>query len=205
MNTILLTFKRYSDADLHVFSENVVEKTKGVTAYVDEQAQILIVEAATQAFAHAILEASTRDIVKTEIRNQKRILLLNELVQLAKLLQLHTGVDEDFFLAAGFDVRKTPVNHLNPLPRPVLRYIRQGVLSGSVDGESLHWPPSVKEIAAEYSSDNGQSWKNSTYSTGKRFNMDGLTPRNEYLVRIAYQGTRQRASDWSEPMGIFVL
>lgn len=205
MNSILLDFKKFSNAELQVFAENVVEKTKAVPAYHDEQAQVLIVETATTAFATAIIEASTRDHVKIEIRDQKRVVLENELVQLAKLLQLHIDKGEDFYLAAGFQVRKTPVKHLNPLPRPVLRYVKQGVKSGSVDGESSDWPASVKEIAAEYSVDNGLNWVNSTYSTGKRFTMEGLVPRAEYFIRISYLGTHQRRSDWSEPVGVFVL
>jgi hypothetical protein len=207
MKYILLNFKKSPDADLLLFGSDVVANMKGNARYDgdDLQAQVLAVELSLSAFQTAANNASDGGSSLIQTRREKRKVLENDLTILAKLLELHTNEDITYFTEAGFRVRKQPERHLGPLPRPVMKYARQGVMSGSIDGESDDFPDGVKQIAVEYSPDNGQSWHNGTYSTGKRFTMDNLTPRAEYLLRVCYQGTRQRVSDWSEPLGLFVL
>ena len=202
---IMLGFKKFDDAKLLAYAKNVVAKTLGVPRYAAENAQVVLVETATTDFQTAVQNASTGDRVLISIRRDKRLVLTNELGLLAMKLELHTDEDESFFIGAGFEVRSKPQKHLLPLPAPSLKYVRQGTMSGFVDGEATDFPPSVTQIAIEYSSDGGLSWNNGTYSTGKRFRLENLAPRAEYKLRVSYQGTRQRMSDWSEPMGIFVL
>lgn len=207
MKYILLTFKKTPDAELLLFGSDVVANMTGNPRYSapDLVSKVAEVSSALADFQAAANAASDGGRTLIQARREKRTLLENELTLLAKLLELYTNEDITFFTGAGFRIRKTPERHLGPLPQPVLRYARQGVQSGSVDGEADDFPDGVKQIAIKYSSDHGQTWNNGTYSTGKRFTMENLNPKVEYMFRVCFQGTRQRQSDWSEPMGLFVL
>jgi len=206
MQYILLTFKKGPDAELLQFGNEVVAAMKDNPRYgADLQPQVLIVEDYLTQFQIAVNNAADGGHTLVQTRREKRKLLEKELTVLAKMLELHVDEDDTFFTGAGFQLRKQPERHLGPFPQPVLRYVRQGVMSGTVDGESLDLPDGVMQIGIEYSTDNGQTWHNGTYSTGKRFTIEALPPREEYLFHVCYQGTRQRLSDWSEPAGLFVL
>ena len=202
---ILLSFKRYSDNDLSAFASDIVDNMKDNPVYEAEAARVTAISQTLAIFNQAMAKASDGGRTLKRIRNEKRELLLGEMVLLVTQLSLYADKDSSFFTATGFLLRKTPTRHEGPLPKAVLRYIRRGVLSGSVDGETDSFPDPVKQIAVEYSMDNGQSWQNGTYSTGKRFTVTGLPTKTDCQLRVCYHGTRQRTGDWSEPLGVFVL
>lgn len=202
---ILMSFKMYLDAELLKFAREVVTLMKGKAKYTDEQAQVTAVEAQIEVFQVASDKAAegTTTFINDSVKQRED--LLAKLVVLTKLLEVHTTEEEAFFTEAGFKVRQKPVRSNAPLPSPVIDDVQRDVLSGSIRGEVKDFPKGVSQIAVEHSNDNGSTWYNGTYSTGKRFKLEGLTPRKEYLIRTCYVGTFQRRSDWSETKSIFVL
>ena len=202
---IKLDFKRYSDDSLLAFAKDVVQRMLANPAYPTEQDRVTAVDEALTPFQKAMSNASEGGRTLKNIRTEKRELLLMQLQLLAMQLDLHIGEPPSFFTATGFLLRKKPVKGDGLLPQAVLKYVRRTSLSGVVEGEAIQFPDTVRQIAVEHSMDGGATWQNGTYASGKRFRLYGLTPRQDYLVRVCFHGTRQRTGNWSEPMGVFVL
>ncbi len=176
--TIVLTFKKLTNALLVLFVNFVVSRMKNNATYVDEAAQVLVVETANTAFSTAITAAGTGDHTNIALMRKRRDTLENELTILTKMLELHPGEDVTFFTFPGFEVRKKPTRNLMPLTKPVIKALKQGVLSGTLDGEVVELPDGVTQVALQHSSDGGIAWTNGSYATGKRFSIEDLTPRN---------------------------
>lgn len=202
---ILLDFKKYPDPNLVIFAKNVNTRMKDNARYLTEQPQVDKCIASLQGFESAVTDAQDGGRVLNQIRTEMRSIMLTDFTVLAKMLELHVNEDLTFFTEAGFFVRKRPVRSELPLERPILKFIKQGILSGSIDGEVENFPIQVTQLGVRYSTDHGTTWQNGTYSSGKRFTLSGLNPRKEHLVAVVFLGTQQRMSDWSEAMQLFVL
>lgn len=203
--TITLAFKKLTNAFLLLFVKHVVSKMKDNPVYVDEAAQVEVVDLATEAFSSAITAAGSGDRTKITVMHQKRKLLEEEVTALARMMELRRIDDITFYTAPGFEVRKKPTRNTMPLQKPVIKSLKQGVLSGTLDGEVVEVPDGVTQLAIQQSSDGGIAWTNGSYSAGKRFSVEGLLTRNAYLVRVCFHGSNKRMSDWSDPMSLFVL
>ena len=203
--SIVLTFKKLTNALLVIFVNYVVARMKNNATYADEADQVAAVELANTAFSEAITAAGTGDHINVALMHKHRDTLENELTALAKMLELHRGEEVTFFTYPGFEVRKKPSRNLMPLTKPVIKALKQGVLSGTLDGEVVGIPDGVTQLAIQHSADGGIAWTNGSYSAGKRFSVSNLAARNAYLVRVCFHGSNKRMSDWSDPMGLFVL
>jgi hypothetical protein len=203
--TIILNFKKQTAALLLIFVNFVVKQMKGNPTYLDLALQVDTVESANTVFSDALTAAGTGDYNNVTVMRQKRKLLEDEVTVLARMLELTRNPDITFYTYPGFEVRRKPTRNLMPLNKPVIKFLKQGVLSGSLDGEVVDYPEGVTQLALQYSLDGGISWNNGSYSSGKRFSLANLTARNSFLVRACYHGSNKRMSDWSEPMALFVL
>lgn len=200
-----LTFKKLTNALLVLFVNYVVSKMKSSSRYDSVKDQFILVDSSNQQFMQAVAEAATGDHNKIKVMHQKRGNLENELTALVRMMELTRDPDVTYYTEPGFEVRKKPVRNNMPLFRPVIKYLRQGTLSGSLDGEVVELPDGVTQLAIQQSIDGGIAWTNGSYSAGKRFSLEGLASRNSYLVRVCFHGSHKRMSDWSEPMALFVL
>ena len=203
--TITLAFKKLTNALLLLFVRYVVSKMKDNPVYAEEKKQVDVVDLAIGAFSTAITAASTGDRTKITVMHQKRKLLEDELTALARMMELRRVEDITFYTEPGFEVRKKPVRNTMPLQKPLIKALKQGVLSGTLDGEVIEIPDGVTQLAIQHSSDGGIAWTNGSYAAGKRFSVSGLAARNAYLIRVCFHGSFKRMSDWSEPKGLFLL
>lgn len=203
--TIVLAFKKLTNAMLLLFTNYVVTRMKNNATYTEEADQVEVVELANNAFSDSITAAATGDHTNVKLMQKRRQTLETELTILARMLELRRMSDVTFYTYPGFEIRKKPTRNLMPLSKPVVKYLKQGVLSGSLDGEVTELPDGVTQLAIQHSSDGGIAWTNGSYSAGKRFSVEGLTARNAYLIRVCFHGSNKRMSDWSDPMGLFVL
>ncbi len=203
--TITLSFKKLTNAFLLLFVKHVVSVMKDNPVYAAEAAQVGIVDLANLAFTDAVTAAGSGDRTKITIMHQKRKLLEDEVTALARMMELRRIDDITFYTAPGFEVRKKPTRNFMPLQKPVIKFLKQGTLSGTLDGEVVEMPDGVTQLAIQRSNDGGIAWLNGSYSAGKRFNVSDLETRQAYLIRVCFHGSNQRMSDWSEPMGLFVL
>ncbi len=203
--TITLAFKKLTNAFLLLFVKHVVSIMKNNPVYAAEAAQVEVVDLAIEAFSTAVTAAASGDRTKITIMHQKRKLVEDEVTALARMMELRRLDDVTFYTAPGFEVRKKPTRNNMPLQKPVIKFLKQGTLSGTLDGEVVEMPDGVTQLAIQRSSDGGIAWVNGSYSAGKRFSVSDLESRNAYLVRVCFHGSNQRMSDWSEPMGLFLL
>ncbi|MCC6722872.1 MAG: hypothetical protein IT258_00080 [Saprospiraceae bacterium] len=198
-------YKEKTDGDLIKFEQAVLLATDSVAAYDAVKDQVAAVKTAAAEFETAVANAAGGGTSLTDTKNQKRDLLLAKLDLLGTALQLTVKEDVTYITNAHYQVRIQGERSSEPLPDPELDFVNAGVLSGTTVGKVKDFPKGVKSIAVEYSEDDGLTWKNGTYTTGKKFTVSGMAPRKEYLVRVLYHGTFQRTSNPSKPLPVFVL
>lgn len=198
-------YKVFTDDELRSFEVDVVTATVDVAAYLAVKPQADAVEVAGDEFATACTNAADGGTALISTKNTKRKALLKKLDALGTALQLTVGTDLDYILKAHYKIVEPGEKSDAPLPDPELDSVKCGVLSGTVKGSVKAFPKGVTSIAVEYSDDNGLTWKNGTYSSGKKFLLEGLISRHDYLVRVTYHGTFQRTSNPSAYLPIFVL
>lgn len=202
---ILVNYKRFPISELVAFVMQLISKTDGVSTYKAIQKQVDIVKLSYNAFVKAVDAASDGGKTLTLLRTQQKMVLLKDLGDLVLLTQLHANGDESYALGAGFNIKAKPQRSNVPLPKPVLKYLRRGIKSGTVEGELVDFPKGVREFSLLHSTDGGKTKTNGTSTSGKRFIIDlGIT---EQRVQVSgyFLGTFQRKSDECDAMDVFVL
>lgn len=202
---VLLKFLKFKDADLITFVLQCISKTDGVEEYAMLQSQVDIVKESSEAFIKAVEAASDGGKLLVYLRKQEKLNLLQDMKKLALLVELNADGDEAFVLGAGFNLRSKPQRSNTPLGKPVLKYLRRGKKSGTVEGELVDFPKGVREFNLLYSTDNGITKTNGTSTSGKRFIIDLGFTEKRVQVSGYFIGTFQRKSDECEPMEVFVL
>lgn len=202
---ILLDFKGMKIAELLVYVQNLISKTDKVEEYVDLQAQIDILISSYQEFVEAVDAASDGGRTLILIRNQAKQVMFKDLEKLVLLTELNANGNEAYATGAGFNLRSKGQRSTLPLEKPVLKYLRRGKKSGTLEGELVNFPKGVKEFSILYSLDGGVTKTNGTNCSGKRFVLDVGVTEQRVQVEGYFIGTFQRKSDVCEPMEIFVL
>ncbi len=208
INKKLIVLRKHNEMTLdklRAHGNNVVDATYKKPDYEGVATEADSVQVRYNEFDAACAAAANGGKSLTEVKQAKRTALLEALDALGTALQLTVKEDLSYITNAQYQYRSQPVKSSEPLPDPTQAYVMAGVLSGTVVGKVADLPKGVKSIAVEYSDDNGLTWKNGTYSTGKKFTLAGLVPRKDYLVRVVYHGTFQRTSNPSKPLPVFVL
>jgi hypothetical protein len=203
--TVLKPYKKLNDDSLRSFQDNAVKATDGVDAYKLVAPQVAKVKTTGAEFVTACTNAANGGTTLIETKNKKRGILLKKLDALGTSLQLTVQDDLSYITNAHYTVRVNGTRSDAPLPDPSLTFVVAGVLTGTVVGKVADFPKGVKSIAIEYSDDDGKTWQNGTYSTGKKFTLTGLVPRKDYLIRVIYHGTMQRTSNPSKALAVYVL
>lgn len=208
INKKLIVLRKHNEMtldELRAHGNNVVDATYKKPDYEGVATEADSVQVRYNEFDAACAAAANGGKSLTEVKQAKRTALLEALDALGTALQLTVKEDLSYITNAQYQYRSQPVKSSEPLPDPTQAYVMAGVLSGTVVGKVADLPKGVKSVAVEYSDDNGLTWKNGTYSTGKKFTLAGLSPRKDYLVRVVYHGTFQRTSNPSKPLPVFVL
>ncbi|MCU0347774.1 MAG: fibronectin type III domain-containing protein [Saprospiraceae bacterium] len=190
--------------ELRTYFNDVVDATYKKPAYEAIDKEAVEVKETGSVFEAACVAAANGGSVLIEQRNIKKLKFLEALDRMATALQLNVTDDVTYVTNAHFDFRKQPSRSDEPLPDPVLDFVNPGVLNGTAVGKVKDFSRGVRTVAVEYSEDNGLTWKNGTYSTGKKFTLSGLESRKEYLVRVVCHGTVQRTSNPSKALPVFV-
>lgn len=202
---ILLDFKKMPTGQLIAFVLQLISKTDGVAKYVDLQGQVDVVKLSYEAYIKAVDAASDGGKTLVLIQKQKKLAMFQDLQDLVLLTKLNAKGDESYPLGAGFNLQAKPQRSNEPLPKPVIKYIRRGIKSGTVVGELTDFPKGAREFSLLHSTDKGLTKTNGTSTSGKRFTLDlGIT---EQRVQVSgyFLGTFQRKSDESDAVEVFVL
>jgi hypothetical protein len=202
---VLRKHNKMSQAVLRTHSNDVATDTVDKPTYAAVSDEADDVKLKSDAYDLACTNAANGGIGLVETKNKRKKELLLALDALGNALQATFTGDYTYIINAHYDYRKNPQQSNEPLPDPDLEFAVNGVLSGTVNGKVSNFPTGVKTVAVEYSDDNGLTWKNGTYSTGKKFTLSGLTPRTDYLIRVFFHGSHQRTSNPSVVKPVFVL
>jgi hypothetical protein len=202
---ILLDFKKMNFGKLMVFVLQLISKTDGVALYAKLQEQVDLVKISNDVFAKSVEDASDGGRTLGVIRKQDRLKLIKDLQNLVLLTELHADGSEVYAIGAGFNLRQKPQRSNQPLPVPVFKYVRRGVLSGTIVGELVNFPSGAREFNLLHSTDGGLTKTNGTSSSGKRFVLDVGVVEQRVQVQGYFIGTFQRKSDVSDSMEVFVL
>jgi hypothetical protein len=191
--------------EIEEFSQQIILKIDGVTRFADLQLQIEIVKEKLGIFTIAVAEATNGGKLLTQAKIIAKKELIRELNSLRDLVKVFAKGEVTYATEAGFTLRAKSVRSNLPFLKPMPEYVKRGTLSGTVKGEVRDMPKGATELAIKYSYDGWVTEHNGTYSSGKKFVLEGLEVKREVEVKMAFHGTFQRQSDYSDAIRIFVL
>ncbi|MDX1910185.1 MAG: hypothetical protein SFV22_01805 [Saprospiraceae bacterium] len=201
----LINRRAYRDAtqaNLVLFAENVLLRTRGIPEFAFASASIEAIEAPLAQYTHALALAQNRGRAEVSAKNDARETLVLAINHLADLLESQSDIGETRILQAGFDLR---INSSRPDFEPPSPQVMKAITTGK-KGElrvQLASDSSGKASvmhACEYSEDQGQTWKNGVYRPSRSFVLQGLPSTNQLLLRFRTIGSGGRLSAWSEPV-----
>jgi hypothetical protein len=148
----------------------------------------------------ALREAVGNDKFKNAVKREKKKQLIKALNLLATHIELVPDLTESYIVGAGFKPRNAAVKRSGgvlAIPT-ILRASSTGVRGELLMQIELTDRVGFSQLAFEYSIDQGETWKNGTYSSSFKFTWTQLPSSNEMLIRTRAIGTSKRKSEWSE-------
>ena len=200
-------FKTLRQGGLVAFVSNVINRMSERPEYAAFTAKVQVLKQQKDAYIAALADSAQGGSDRIITRREAQAALMLTLNQLAEDLDYnHTG-PESWVSNAGFsavDVRTgTRLGSMQPPAN--IRAIPQTV-SGELELRyELPDPKAVRNTGLEFSTDNGETWTNGTYSSGSVMKVKGLPARQAVIIRLRSIGTLQRMSGWSESMELFLL
>ena len=191
---VALSFARKVDADLIVFTRNVVALMTDNAQYPTPNPSLAAVTTSVNSFEATVQDALNGGKIAIATRNAARVELLALLRQLAAYVQGNCDVDLTALLTSGFEAVRAP-SPAGVLPAPQNARLS---LTGKSGEMLLRFDRVVN--AANYSvqvSDASTGpWEDETPSTSTRVLIEGLTPGQLYWVRACANGSAG-AGAWS--------
>jgi hypothetical protein len=203
----LTAFKRKNDVELNGFASILVENGK------DKEFEVFratLDKLATESadYSTKLQKAQNKgkvEIEEKDIAKEKLLLTMCEYAYYVTgaAVQNPTLVAKSGFIAVSNDNNRSNPN-LN-LAAPFGLKVSPGTLSGElVLSFQVEDANRVVKTALEISQDNGLTWKNGTYFTGRKHIVKNLPTRKDLLLRVRSLGTYSRESDFSTPIAAFL-
>ncbi len=161
-------------------------------------------QAALDAFISALQDAALGGPAQTAIKNARRL----ELCALLRLLANYIGAvaagDMSILLLSGFPHQKETHTKVGPMGKPIVPRVVPGKQSGKLaaatapvyGAKSYNWRLALEATPLVY--------LRTAQTTGSRFNAEGLTPGETYIVTVNAVGA-DGPGDYSNPgMGMIV-
>jgi len=204
MAYIALKLHKKSAGDITLFARNINKKMKANAALFTAPP----VDSKTLDIHIADLEDAESDMLhgstlETEIRDEKRAVLENDIKQLSLyVLQISQG-NSVIIRKAGMPLKSERLTQVTSLDAPSLLLISSPA-SGQVD---LKWGRvnKCRNYAVEMCSDiNAAVWQNAAFNTHAKASVSGLKKAGEYWFRVAALGPKGIQSAWSHVVSIVV-
>jgi hypothetical protein len=199
---VVLSFKRYGEADLAQFSTNVILRMERDAQFESLMPDVNVLKVCDAAFDEAVSNALDGGPKAVKIKNAKMAELNAQLETVALKVDALADGDEDVILAAGFEVAKTPtgvVEITSPTDLKVVNDVRSGVVK-------LSWKKVKGAVSygIERMSSEDSIWRNGDYSTAKSIVITNLKPGTYVTFRNRTISTKSRVSGWSQEVSIWV-
>lgn len=199
-------YKSLTQTALVSFADNVYQRMSSRPEYQMYSADITLLNQQLTQYADALSKAVNRGIDNVILKDEARKALMQTLDRITDQLNLHHTGQESWGTNAGMEVKRELFNTNGDLQPPSnLQVLSRGIRGEAILTFKLMEPSRVLNNALEYSLDEGNTWKNGTYSSSSTIKMKGLPSRQVVLFRVRSLGTYQRASAWTESVEAFVL
>jgi hypothetical protein len=177
---ILIDFNQFSDSDLVTRAQTVIDSLTGNPDITTPQPTIPQLQTGVDDFRIAITAAETGGKQQREIRDQKRLTLIELLQQEATYVSMIANKNVAIMLGAGFDVSKIP-SPVGPLPKPT-KFVVSSPQKGWLK-LSLTRIKGAGSYQYEYKKVEDTQW---TILTEKRAKIivQGLESAKEYVARV---------------------
>jgi hypothetical protein len=182
------------------YAQGIVKKMTGNPAYPDPIPALAAITTATNELQTAATAALTRAKGMVTVRNEKRMALVQLLVQLKAYIQACADANAEngasIIESAGVGLRRAPTRHARVFAA------KAGPLSGTAD---LVAASAAGRASYEwaYSTDVGKTWLLASPTLQARTSVTGLQAGTIVLFRYRYV-TKTGASDWSAPVSMLV-
>jgi hypothetical protein len=199
-------YRRLRQAQLAVYAQNVVQRTKDNPAYASLQTFITALDTLQQRYAQALASAQDGGRAGIVAKEQLKAQVLAQLGALADALNDFADGDPTLIANAGFDLLPESTRNLDILPPPVvLRAVSTGKSGELRIILQDAFPNLVRHHGIEYSNDDGKTYQNNTYDSRSRFILRDLPRASTILLRFSSLGRGNNRSAWSQAVAAAVL
>ena len=204
----LTAFKKKNDAELNGFAILLIENGKDKAF---DPFRTTLEKLATDAadYTTKFQKAQNKGIVEVQAKDAAKEKLLMTMTEYAYYVTGAAVYNPTLIAQSGFDANNNDHNRTSPnvnLTAPFGLKVSPGVLSGElILSFQLEDAKRVVKNALEISQDNGETWKNGTYFTGRKYLVKNLPVRKDLLLKVRSLGTYSRESDFSVPINAFLV
>jgi hypothetical protein len=202
----LNAFTRLSQDALAAYANQVITNMTIDKQFSTLKADVEVLKKSNDAYNIALANNINGGRIATLEKDNCKKELLNQLSNVALLVDFQAKGDESIILAAGFDVRK-PANSYSALTTPnvlkILNETEKGIVSVQLEkvlGATVYGIE--KRVKTE-----GQleaAWTNGDYTTACRTQISGLDSGKTYQFKFRAIGSKGLVSDWSATQEVLV-
>jgi hypothetical protein len=199
-------YKGLTQSALVNFAENVIDRMSTKPEYQPFAADITLLSQQLTAYRESLYRAVNRATDYMAIKEECKKAVLRTLDRITDQLNFNHNGLESWGLNAGMEVMREKQPNSGDLEAPSnLQVLSKGIRGEAILTFKVEASSSVRTYGAEYSTDNGETWRNGHYSTNSTMKLKDLPSRQALLFRVCAIGTFQRKSAWAGPVEGFVL
>ena len=200
MKLILLTvFKQLRDGLLDSYAKNVVTLMTEDPQFTPLKTQVAELKIRQEAYSTAMTNNVNGGRVATIEKNNCKSALLEQMTEVAQLVEILAKSDERVALAAGFDVLKASKSY-DSLEAPIVQKIVNESTSGLVTVQLSKVDGATNfgiEMRIVIEGKPDAAWLNGKYTSARKTQIKGLESGKKYQFRFRTIGNGGLVSDWS--------
>ncbi len=200
---INLSFKRYTQAELAQFAQNVINSMTKDAQFSALKPFVDALSADYDAYTTSVTNALYGGTLLIREKNRKMDDLNAELETVSYQVEALANGNEDIIEAAGYQVRTTnkPITEL--VPPTSVTVLNVSDKSGAV---KLSWKPTPGAVTygIERLYAGETVWQNGDYSTGSSTVITDLKPGSQITFHLRAIGTKGKKSGWSQEVTVWV-
>ena len=200
---VSMSYKRMPQTEVNSFASTVYQRMTDDAQFKSLKPQVDQLKVLNTAFEVALANAAFGGTDRTRAKNDCFEALLNQLDNIAVAVNTLANGHDLVAMAAGFDVRRAP-KPVNELSTPSGLMVENAPRTGAI---KARWSvdPAVVNYAIEHQVKGATEWKNGTYSTSREAVLSGFPSGSYVMIKICGLGRKGLKSDWTEPVGVWVI
>ncbi len=200
---VVMSYKKLPQSELATFTNNVVLRMTTNPIFASLSAPVAELKIQLVRFQESLSQAVNGGKVNTLHKDTCKAAMLDQLDSVARQLDVLSNEVEAVVLAAGFEVRKTPVA-ITEIAAPT------GLIANDIKGRTgevyLTWSPvpgsAIFGIQRRKKGD--EIWQNGDYSTASNITLKGLPSGATMEFQVVTKATKGISSDWSQTVEVLV-